>query len=194
MARCSPLAGSPWAGSWCARPSARCRVSSSPCPRETSPPWPPRACCSSPPPSGPAYPPRSARCASARSKACGRSERLAEDGQRFAQARQHGLDVLFGHRAHAQAEPAVFFREAEGLEGHAGQARAVEHVLAHVLVRPELVAGGSAAAERVDAGAQAPMCPSRADMREMTSTGPTAHPTRTPVAAKALLIPSTNTV
>ena len=43
-------------------------------------------------------------------------------------------------------------------------------------------------------GAHAPTCPRIADIRAITSTGPTAHPTRRPVAAKALLIPSMKTV
>ena len=40
----------------------------------------------------------------------GSDARLAKDGQGFAQAGQDGLDVLFGHRADAEAEPAVVVR------------------------------------------------------------------------------------
>jgi hypothetical protein len=44
--------------------------------------------------------------------------------------------------------------------------------------------------ELLGAWVQPPTWPSTADMRSITSAGPTAQPTRRPVAAKALLIAS----
>ena len=43
-------------------------------------------------------------------------------------------------------------------------------------------------------GAQAPTCPRMSFIAPTTARGPTHQPTRTPVAANALEIPSTNTV
>jgi hypothetical protein len=48
--------------------------------------------------------------------------------------------------------------------------------------------------ELLGRGAQVPTWPSSAVSLATTSVGPTTQPTRRPVAAKALLIPSTSTV